>query len=92
MPSCEDLPTTSRRRTTASGVPEAEKHASSRASPRSTSPRFNHKINEELERQGVIFMDTDTALKKKPEIFQEYFGTVVAFPGDNKFSALNTAV
>src|SRR5690606_8799862 len=36
-----------------------------------------HKINEELERHGVIFLDTDTALKEHPEIFQEYFGTVI---------------
>jgi Fe-S cluster assembly protein SufB len=50
-----------------------------------------HKINEELEKQGVIFLDTDTALKEYPELFQEYFGTVIPV-GDNKFAALNTAV
>ena len=50
-----------------------------------------HKINEELEKQGVIFLDTDTALKEHPELFQEYFGTVIPV-GDNKFAALNTAV
>ncbi|MFD6375157.1 Fe-S cluster assembly protein SufB, partial [Micrococcus luteus] len=50
-----------------------------------------HQINEELEAQGVIFMDTDTALKEHPEIFEEYFGTVIPV-GDNKFASLNTAV
>ena len=50
-----------------------------------------HKINEELEKQGVIFLDTDTALKEYPELFAEYFGTVIPV-GDNKFSALNTSV
>jgi len=50
-----------------------------------------HKIREDLEQQGVIFLDTDTGLKEHPEIFQEYFGTVIP-PGDNKFAALNTAV
>jgi Fe-S cluster assembly protein SufB len=50
-----------------------------------------HKIREDLEAQGVIFLDTDTGLKERPEIFQEYFGTVIP-PGDNKFAALNTAV
>jgi len=50
-----------------------------------------HKINEELERQGVTFLDTDTALQQYPELFQRYFGSVVP-AGDNKFSALNTAV
>ncbi|MGA8116841.1 MAG: Fe-S cluster assembly protein SufB, partial [Actinocatenispora sp.] len=50
-----------------------------------------HQIQGDLEAQGVIFMDTDTALKEHPELFQEYFGTVIP-PGDNKFASLNTAV
>jgi Fe-S cluster assembly protein SufB len=50
-----------------------------------------HKINEELERQGVIFLDTDTGLKEHEELFKEYFGTVIPV-GDNKFASLNTAV
>ena len=48
------------------------------------------KEREDLERQGVIFMDTDTALKEHPEFFEEYFGTVIPV-GDNKFAALNTS-
>jgi Fe-S cluster assembly protein SufB len=50
-----------------------------------------HKIRDDLEEKGVIFLDTDTGLKEHPELFQEYFGTVIP-PGDNKFAALNTAV
>jgi Fe-S cluster assembly protein SufB len=50
-----------------------------------------HKINEELERQGVIFLDTDTGLKEYPELFEEYFGSVIPV-GDNKFASLNSAV
>lgn len=50
-----------------------------------------HQIREDLEKQGVIFLDTDTGLREHPEIFKEYFGTVIP-AGDNKFSALNTAV
>ena len=50
-----------------------------------------HSIREDLEAQGVLFLDTDTALREQPELFQEYFGTVIP-AGDNKFSALNTAV
>ncbi len=50
-----------------------------------------HQIREDLEAQGVIFLDTDTALREHPEIFKEYFATVIP-AGDNKFSALNTAV
>lgn len=50
-----------------------------------------HKLREDLAKQGVIFTDTDSALKEHPELFKKYFATVVP-PGDNKFAALNTAV
>ncbi len=50
-----------------------------------------HSIQKHLEEQGVIFLDTDTALKEHPEFFREYFGTIVP-PTDNKFAALNSAV
>jgi FeS assembly protein SufB len=50
-----------------------------------------HQIREDLEKQGVIFLDTDTGLREHPDIFKEYFSTVIP-AGDNKFSALNTAV
>ena len=50
-----------------------------------------HKIRDDLEKQGVIFVDTDTGLRDYPELFRKYFGTVIP-AGDNKFSALNTAV
>ena len=49
-----------------------------------------HAIREDLEQQGVLFLDTDTALREQPELFREYFGTVIPV-GDNKFAALNTA-
>src|SRR5690606_36873329 len=50
-----------------------------------------HQIRQDLVQQGVIFLDTDTALKEHPEFFEEYFGTVIP-SGDNKFAALNSAV
>jgi FeS assembly protein SufB len=50
-----------------------------------------HQIREDLEQQGVLFLDTDTALREQPELFKEYFGSVIPV-GDNKFAALNTAV
>jgi len=50
-----------------------------------------HKIREDLEELGVVFLDTDTALREHEDIFKEYFGTVIPV-GDNKFAALNTAV
>src|SRR4051795_7548946 len=49
-----------------------------------------HQIREDLEEQGVLFLDTDTGLKEHPELFQEYFGSVIPV-GDNKFASLNTS-
>src|SRR5207248_6233093 len=50
-----------------------------------------HSLHEELAKKGVVFLDTDTALREHPDLFKEYFGKVIP-PADNKFSALNTAV
>jgi Fe-S cluster assembly protein SufB len=50
-----------------------------------------HKNREDLEAQGILFCDMDTALREYPHLVKEYFGTVIP-PGDNKFAALNTAV
>src|SRR3979411_110575 len=74
------------------GIPEAEKQrliagvAAQYESEASYPSR-----HEELAKKGVIFLDTDTALREHPDLFKEYFGTVIP-PGDNKFAALNTAV
>jgi len=74
------------------GIPEAEKQRLvSGVAAQYESEVVYHKIREDLEEQGVIFLDTDTGLREHPEIFGEYFGSVIP-PGDNKFSALNTAV
>jgi Fe-S cluster assembly protein SufB len=50
-----------------------------------------HSLQENLTKKGVIFLDTDSALREHPDLFKEYFGTVIP-PADNKFSALNSAV
>ena len=50
-----------------------------------------HSLREEWSKLGVIFLDTDTALREHPEIFKEYFGTIIP-AADNKYAALNTAV
>ena len=74
------------------GIPEAEKQRLvSGVAAQYESEVVYHQIREDLEAQGVIFLDTDTALREHPEIFKQYFGTVIP-AGDNKFSALNTAV
>ena len=74
------------------GIPEAEKQRLvAGVAAQYESEVVYHQIREDLEEKGVIFLDTDTALKEHPELFKEYFGTVIP-AGDNKFSALNTAV
>ena len=88
----EDLPDDIKNTYDRLGIPEAEKaRLVAGVAAQYESEVVYHKINEELERQGVIFLDTDTALKEYPEMFQEYFGTVIPV-GDNKFASLNTAV
>jgi Fe-S cluster assembly protein SufB len=74
------------------GIPEAEKQRLvSGVAAQYESEVVYHKIREDLEAMGVIFLDTDSGLREHPELFEEYFGSVIP-SGDNKFSALNTAV
>ncbi|MEI8260053.1 MAG: Fe-S cluster assembly protein SufB [Actinomycetes bacterium] len=74
------------------GIPEAEKQRLiSGVAAQYESEVVYHKIREDLEEQGVIFLDTDTGLREHEDIFKEYFGSVIPV-GDNKFAALNTAV
>jgi Fe-S cluster assembly protein SufB len=90
--SWDDLPPDIKNTYDKLGIPEAEKQRLvAGVAAQYESEVVYHKINEELERQGVIFVDTDTGLKEYPELFEEYFGSVIP-SGDNKFSALNTAV
>ncbi|MBC6450034.1 Fe-S cluster assembly protein SufB [Actinokineospora xionganensis] len=90
--SWEDLPEDIKNTYDKLGIPEAEKaRLVSGVAAQYESEVVYHKINEELEKQGVIFLDTDTALKEHPELFAEYYGSVIPH-GDNKFSALNGAV
>src|SRR5437764_1546623 len=74
------------------GIPEAEKQRLiAGVAAQYESEVVYHKIREDLESQGVLFLDTDTGLREHPELFKEYFGSVIP-AGDNKFSALNSAV
>src|SRR5882757_5382611 len=89
--SWDDLPADIKSTYDKLGIPEAEKQRLiSGVAAQYESEVVYHKIREDLEKQGVIFLDTDTALKEHQELFKEYFGTVIP-AGDNKFSALNTA-
>jgi Fe-S cluster assembly protein SufB len=73
------------------GIPEAERKFLAGVGAQYESEVVYHSIREDLAKKGVIFLDTDSALKEHPEIFREHFGTVVP-PADNKFAALNSAV
>lgn len=73
------------------GIPEAERKFLSGVGAQYDSEVIYHSISKMLEKKGVIFTDTDTAIKKYPELVKEYFGKIIP-PGDNKFAALNTAV
>ena len=90
--SWEDLPDDIKNTYDRLGIPEAEKQRLvAGVAAQYESEVVYHQIREELEEQGVIFLDTDTGLREHPELFKEYFGTVIP-AGDNKFAALNTAV
>ncbi len=74
------------------GIPEAEKQRLiAGVAAQYESEVVYHKIREDLEAQGVVFLDTDTGLKEHEDLFKEYFTSVIPV-GDNKFAALNTAV
>src|SRR4028119_2374568 len=88
----DDLPAEIKNTYDKLGIPEAEKQRLvSGVAAQYESEVVYHQIREDLEEQGVIFADTDTALKEQPDLFREYFGTVIPV-GDNKFAALNTSV
>jgi Fe-S cluster assembly protein SufB len=73
------------------GIPEAERKYLAGVTAQYESEVVFHRNREDLERQGVIFCDMDTALREYPEIVKQYFGTVIP-RNDNKFAALNSAV
>lgn len=73
------------------GIPEAEQKYLSGVTTQFESEAVYHSQIQELTDQGVIFLDTDSALKEYPELFKKYFTRIVPFI-DNKYAALNTAV
>ena len=88
----DDLPADIKNTYDKLGIPEAEKaRLVSGVAAQYESEVVYHQIREDLEQQGVIFLDTDSGLREQPELFREYFGSVIP-AGDNKFSALNSAV
>ncbi|MGA9761610.1 MAG: Fe-S cluster assembly protein SufB [Gaiellaceae bacterium] len=73
------------------GIPEAEKKYLAGVGAQYESEVVYHKLQEELVRQGVVFLGMDVGLRDHEEIVREHFGKIVPFR-DNKFAALNTAV
>ncbi len=89
--SWEDVPDYVKRTFDQLGIPQAEQKYLAGVGAQYDSESVYHNIRKDLEKLGVIFMDTDTALKEHPDIVKQYFGTVIP-ANDNKLAALNTAV
>ncbi|MDQ2680011.1 MAG: Fe-S cluster assembly protein SufB [Candidatus Eremiobacteraeota bacterium] len=87
----DDVPDDIKRTFDRLGIPEAERKFLSGVSAQYESEVVYHSVIEELERDGVLFMDMDTALKEHPDIVKKYLATIIP-QGDNKFAALNSAV
>lgn len=73
------------------GIPEAEAKYLSGVTTQYESEAVYHNMLDEVKEKGIIFLDTDSALREYPELFQRYFGTLVPYT-DNKFAALNSCV
>lgn len=91
MDSWEDLPDEIKETYDRIGVPDAEKDFLAGVSAQYDSEVVYESIQKELDKQGVLFCDMDTALRKHPDIVKEYFGSLIPMH-DNAFAALNTAV
>ncbi len=89
--SWEDVPADIKNTFDRLGVPESEKKHLAGLGAQYESEVVYHNLKAEWQEKGVIFLDTDTGLKEYPELFKEYFCSVIPF-NDNKFAALNTAV
>jgi Fe-S cluster assembly protein SufB len=87
----EELPPEIKRTYDRLGIPEAERKYLAGVGAQYESEVVYHSLKEEWEKLGVIFLDTDSALREHPDLVREYFGTVVP-PEDNKLAALNSAV
>lgn len=87
----DDVPDTIKNTFDRLGIPEAERKFLAGVGAQYESEMVYHKVQEHLEQQGVIFLSIEDGLRKHPDLFREYFGTVIPIE-DNKFAALNSAV
>ncbi|MCJ7694267.1 MAG: Fe-S cluster assembly protein SufB [Anaerolineaceae bacterium] len=87
----EDVPINIKQTFDRLGIPEAEQKFLSGVGAQYESEMIYHSLQENLQKQGVIFLSIENGLRQYPEIFKEYFSTVIPIE-DNKFAALNSAV
>lgn len=89
--SWDDVPDTIKGTFDRLGIPEAEQKFLAGVGAQYESEMVYHSIQEHLQKQGVIFLSIEEGLRQHPDLFKEYFGTVIPIE-DNKFAALNSAV
>lgn len=89
--SWEGVPDTIKKTFDRLGIPEAERKFLAGVGAQYESEMVYHSIQEHLEKAGVIFLSIEDGLRQYPDLFREYFGTVIPIE-DNKFAALNGAV
>ena len=89
--SWDDVPADIKRTFDKLGIPEAEKKFLAGVKAQYESEVVYGSLREDLAKQGVIFTDTDSAVRDYPDLVREYFSTIIP-PADNKFAALNSAV
>jgi len=89
--SWDDIPESIKNTFDRLGIPEAEQKFLAGVGAQYESEMIYHSIHEQLAEQGVIFKSIENGLKEHPDLFREYFGTVIPF-SDNKYAALNSAV
>src|ERR671934_626863 len=87
----DDVPEDIKRTFDRLGIPEAERKFLSGVGAQYESEVVYHQVREDLEKQGVIFLDMDSGLREHEDIVREYWATVIP-PNDNKLAALNSAV
>ncbi|MHB8566769.1 MAG: Fe-S cluster assembly protein SufB [Nitrososphaerales archaeon] len=87
----KDVPENIRKTFDKLGIPEAERKFLGGVGAQYESEVVYHSLREDLAKKGVVFLDTDSAVKQYPDLVKRYFGTIIP-PNDNKFAALNSAV
>ena len=87
----EEVPEDIKRTFDKLGIPEAERKFLSGVKAQYESEVVYGSLREDLAKQGVLFTDTDSAVREYPDLVREYFAKIIP-PTDNKFAALNSAV